>query len=227
MKRCLKSLAVGLVLLGLVAAAPRPHRCREIRTVESAAEVVRAFSALPLRGIPPSLLHDAVGVAVVPHVVKVGLVVAGRFGRGVVVARQPDGRWAEPVFVTLSGGSIGGQVGIEATDLVLVFKSHRGLDRALHGQLTLGGDVTVAAGPLGRDAEAAATVGRLRAEVVSYSRSRGLFAGVSLEGARLHLDGPGNEIFYRGRGPAEAAAVGGLVQELQRLSAPPPPRWRR
>src|SRR5258708_4279146 len=111
------------------------------------------------------MLHDSVGVAVIPHVVKASLVLGSRFGQGVVLARRPAGCWAEPVFVTFSGRSIGGQVGIEATDLVLVFKTQRSLDRALHGGLTLGGDVAVAAGLLGREAEVGHGSARIRPDV--------------------------------------------------------------
>jgi lipid-binding SYLF domain-containing protein len=221
----------GLVLL-LLAAGPLRAGDRELRTVEQAVEVVREFAALPLRGIPPHLLHDAAGVAVIPHVLKAGLLVDARIGHGVVLVRMPDGAWSNPVFVTLGGVGVGGQVGVEATDLVLVFKTRHSLDRILRGKgkLTLGGDVTVAAGPVGRDAEAA-TDARLKAEIVSYSRSRGLFAGVSLEGAALHVDRQANQSFYRLREghPAEVMAqqkVGateGLRAELTRLSPPPPP----
>jgi lipid-binding SYLF domain-containing protein len=231
MKRCLNLLAAGLLLSSL-AAAPHHPVSQEMRTVEKAGEAVRALSAIPLRGIPHALLRDAAGVAVVPHVVKAGLVVGGRFGRGVVLVHEPGGRWSNPVFVTLSGGSVGGQIGVESTDLVLVFKTRKSLDRALRGKLTLGGDVTVAAGPVGREIEAGSDR-FLRAEVCTYSRSRGLFAGVALDGARLHLDDRANEAFYRIRGcrPADAlayrgatfAAVEGLKEQLYRLGVPPAP----
>jgi lipid-binding SYLF domain-containing protein len=219
------------VLFSLAAAPHRPAG-QELKTVESATEVVRGFSALPLRGIPKALLHDAAGVAVIPQVVKAGLVIGGRFGRGVVLVRESNGCWSNPVFVTLSGKSIGGQVGIEKTELVLVFKTRKSLDRALNGKLTLGADVAIAAGLVGRDAEAA-TDRWLKAEVVSYSRSRGLFAGVSLEGARLQGDPLANEAFYGVHGGrcedvfafrgASLAAVTGLKQELGRLSGVPTP----
>jgi lipid-binding SYLF domain-containing protein len=217
-------------LLAGVGAAPHRPASQELKTVESAAEVVRGFSAIPLRGIPKALLHDAAGVAVIPHVVKGGLIIGGRFGRGVVLVRESNGCWSNPLFVTLSGKSIGGQIGIEKTELVLVFKSRKSLDRALHGKLTLGGDVAIAAGLIGRDAEAA-TDRWLKAEIVSYSRSRGLFAGVSLEGARIEGDTGANAGFYGVRGGrpedviafhgASIAAIAGLKEELGRLSGVP------
>ena len=176
MTKFLFSLVLTLLLLMLAGAGlragqnPVPHR--ELSTVASAVEVVQALSAIPLKCIPPSLMGDAKGVAIFPHVVKAGLVIDKRFGRGVLSVRQPDGSWSDPVFVTVDGGGIGLQAGVESTDLVLVFKSGRSLDRILKGKgkLTLGGDLSVAAGPIGREAEAA-TDGRFMADVFTYSRA--------------------------------------------------------
>jgi lipid-binding SYLF domain-containing protein len=167
----------------------------ELKTVELASEAVRALCASPVKGIPPSMLREAAGIAVIPHVVKVGFLFDGRFGHGVILVHQPDGCWGNPVFVTLTGRGLGGQLGVEATDLVLIFKTKSSLERALKGKLTLGADVTAAAGPLGREAEVVRNA-RLRAEVYSYSRSRGLFAGVALQGDKLHVDAHANEVFY-------------------------------
>jgi lipid-binding SYLF domain-containing protein len=213
----------SLVLLAFTATTLRAGP-GELRTVEAATDTVHALSELPLRGIPQGLLREARGVAIIPGVVKAGFVVGGRFGRGVVLARQPDGCWGPPVFLTLAGGGVGLQAGVSSTDVVLVFQTAHSVDRLLRGQdkLTLGGDVAVAAGPVGRSA-AAATDAQLRAEIYSYSRSRGLFAGVSLEGAALLIDAPANEAFARGMSPREVAAVEGLKAELTRLSLPPGP----
>src|SRR5579871_5672739 len=146
----------GTSLLLLTLAGPPLHAGGvELRTVEAAGEVVRAFSEIPLKGIPRSLLHNAAGVAVIPHVLKAGLIVDGRFGHGVILVHQPDGSWSSPVFISLSGGGVGGVAGIEATELVLVFKTRKSLNRVLEGKITLGADMAIAAGPLGRDAEAA------------------------------------------------------------------------
>jgi lipid-binding SYLF domain-containing protein len=221
----------GLLLLA-VAAAPLWAGERELKTVTAATEVVHQFCAIPLHGIPPHLLHEASGVAILPNVLKAGLLVDGRFGRGVALVRQPDGTWSNPAFITLHGLGLGGQAGVESTDLVLVFKTRHSLDRVLLGKrkVTLGGDVSVAAGPVGRDAEVA-TDARLKAEVLSYSRSRGLFVGVSLEGATLRVDREANEAFYGfpGGPPATAVthpgveAVQGLRTEMFQVSTPPPP----
>jgi lipid-binding SYLF domain-containing protein len=230
MKRFLAPLFAALTLASL-AAAPG-HVGRELKTVESSAEVVHAFSAIPLHAIPTALLRQAAGVAIIPHVFKVGLVLSERFGRGVVLVHQPDGHWSHPIFVTLSGRGIGGQAGIQSTDLVLVFKSRKSLDRALTGHLTLGTDVAVAAGPVGREADAASDR-FLRTEIFSWSRSRGLFAGVSVEGARLAVDPHANEAFYHIRGcrpadvlafhGAQIASVEALKEQLYQIAPPSPP----
>jgi lipid-binding SYLF domain-containing protein len=223
----------GACLLLALAAAPAWAGEREMRTVESAAEVVRDLSDIPLRGIPHQLLRDAAGVAVIPNMVKAGLGLGGRFGRGVVLPRLPDGRWGEPAFITLAGGGVGWQIGVSSTDVLLVFKTRKSLDRILRGKgkLTLGGDVSVAAGPVGREAQVA-TDGVLQAEIYSYSRSRGLFAGASLEAAGLFVDHDANTIFsalcngqptevLAQRGVPFAVAVVNLKGELGRLGAPP------
>ena len=225
---------VGTCLLVLVhpTGTLRAQR-QELETLDSAVEVLQAFGALSVKSIPPALLQDARGVAVIPNVVKAGFVLGGRFGRGVVLIRQADGTWGNPVFLTLAGGGIGWQAGVQSTDLVLVFKTSNGLDRILRGQskLTLGADVGVAAGPVGREA-AAATDGQLKAEIYSYSRSRGLFAGLSVEGAGLLMDCEANEALYQVRGgrPADVMALRGvplpaqnLKVVLAKLSTPPAP----
>jgi lipid-binding SYLF domain-containing protein len=174
---------------------------KQINTAEASVEVIRELSDIPLKSIPPALLHEAKGVAIFPHMVKAGLLVDHRHGKGVVLVRMPDGSWSDPIFVTMEGTGIGLQAGVEATDLVLVFKNPASLDRILKGKgkLTLGSDISVAAGPIGREAERASD-GHFKADVLSYSRSRGLFAGVSLEGSRVNVDAVTNEEFYGRRG---------------------------
>lgn len=187
---------------------------REAATVATAVEVLGQASAIPGRCIPQALLRNAQGVAIIPGIIKAGFIVGGRHGRGVVLVRCQDGGWSNPIFVTLSGGSIGWQVGAQSTDLVLVFKTQRGVQRILQnkGKLTLGADVSVAAGPVGREA-AAATDAQLRAEIYSYSRSRGLFAGASFEGDALLIDRDGNGCFYgrRGASPYEIITNNGIL----------------
>ena len=221
--------AISLIMLTLTV-APVRATSREVKTVEAAAAIVHEFAA-PLHHIPAQFLRDATGVAIVPHIVKAGVVFDARFGRGVVLVRQPDGSWSNPVFVKLEGFGVGGEAGIESTDLVLIFKTRTGLDHMLHGKekLTLGTDAAVAVGPVGKEAEVGVR-GR-RAEIFSYSRSRGLFAGVSVEGAGLKIDREANEAFYGIHGGHSAEvlahrgipAAEGVRTEVTRLIALPPP----
>lgn len=158
------SLAVALLLVGhsAVALAADPEG-----TVKSAAQSLTEIMAIPASSIPTALLRDAEGVAIVPGVIKAGFVVGGRRGHGVVLARDSARNWANPLFVTLTGGSVGWQVGVQSTDIFLVFKTKRSLDGFIKGRkFTLGADAAVAAGPVGRQAEAG-TDERLRAEILS------------------------------------------------------------
>lgn len=160
-----------------------------LTTLDDSADVIDELTRIPLKGIPPKLLADANGVVIIPRVVKIGFVVAGRVGHGVVFAKEKDGTWGEPTFVKFGAASVGFQAGVESTDVVLVFRSKKSLDRLLEGKdkFTLGADAAIAAGPIGRMASAG-TDAKLQAEILSYSRSRGLFAGVSFDGAVIRPD---------------------------------------
>lgn len=197
---------------------------RTTSTLWAASEVLEALQAIPLKSIPPALLRDAQGVAVVPNVVKAGFVAGARFGHGVALVRLPDGRWSGPIFISLVGGSLGWQAGVSSTDVVLVFKTRRGLDRVLEGKgkLTLGADAAVAAGPLGRQAEAGTDL-PLRAEVYSYSRSRGLFVGVSLEGAGLLNNHEANRAYRQRPRPEDLQAASKLCAVLTSMAGPATP----
>lgn len=187
-------LVAGLALLscsGTALAGPV-----EDQTLRNALSVLTAFRALSVQGIPDSMLRDAQGVAIVPGVIKAGFVLAGTHGRGVMFVRRADGTFGEPLFVSLTGGSLGWQAGVNSTDVVLVFTSQRGVNGILTGQkFTLGADASIAAGPIGRQAMAA-TDPRLQAEIYSYSRSRGLFAGVALGGSVIRFDERASTSFY-------------------------------
>lgn len=197
----------------------------EEQTIVAAQDVLQGFLDLQIRQIPDSLLAEAHGVAIIPDVIKLGLVVGGQHGRGVVIIRERDGSWRAPLFVTITGGSIGWQVGAQSTDFLLVFKSQKSVDGLLQGKFTLGADAAVAAGPVGRRAEAA-TDTSLKAEILSYSRSRGLFAGVSLEGSALQVDDAANAAYYGVAGPGGVPAVPPaalqLVDTIARLTSRPP-----
>ena len=163
--------------------------------VNAATDVLQKFSEIPETNIPPQLMRQAFGVAVLPNVIKAGLSVGGRYGRGLLTIRDAQGNWSNPTFISLAGGSFGLQAGIQSTDIILVFKSRRSIDNITGGKLTLGADASVAAGPVGRHGSAATDL-RFQAEVYSYSRSRGLFAGVALEGAALTIQNKWNSEFY-------------------------------
>jgi len=167
--------------------------------ISEASEVLEEIMSIPEKGIPPALLKNAQGIAIIPGVIKVGLIIGGRHGSGVLSIRDENGNWTNPSFITITGGSIGWQIGAKSTDIILVFKTRKSISNIMKGQFTLGADVAIAAGPVGRSAEAA-TDTQLKAEIYSYSRSRGLFAGVSLEGAALSIDDKANAEFYKKEG---------------------------
>lgn len=168
---------------------------KEERKVEIATEILTDIMSIPEDDIPPSLLGNAHGIAIIPGVIKAAFVVGGRFGKGIISIRTKEGEWSNPAFLTLGGGSIGWQIGAQSTDIILVFKSSNSIENMGSGKFTLGVDASIAAGPVGRHVEADTDI-LLKAEIYSYSRSRGLFAGVSLEGAILHIDNDSNAAFY-------------------------------
>jgi SH3 domain-containing YSC84-like protein 1 len=166
------------------------------QTVQAATNVMNEIMAVPVTSIPQNLLADAQGLAIIPGMLKGGFVVGVRHGRGVALVRDEQGAWRPPVFVSLTGGSIGWQVGVQATDVILVFRTQKSVQGLLNGKFTIGADAAAAAGPVGRQA-AAATDAQLRAEILSYSRSRGLFAGVSLDGSMLQIDQATTQAYYQ------------------------------
>lgn len=174
---------------------PADAATREERRVADATDVIDQFLRIPEQSIPPALLSRAYAVAVIPNVVKVGFGFGARRGRGIIVVRQGDSSWSNPAFITLTGGSVGWQIGAQSTDVILVFKNRRGVERIANGKLTLGADASIAAGPVGRQASAATDI-VFQSEVVSYSRNRGLFAGVAFEGAGVTMDRRANVAFY-------------------------------
>ncbi len=161
-------------------------------------DVLQTISRIPENSIPPALLRNAKGIAIIPSVVKVGLVIGGRYGKGVVSVRRANGKWSNPLFLSVSGGSIGWQIGAQSTDVILVFKSRKSIDDILTGKFTLGADASIAAGPIGRKASAATDI-KMKSEIYSYSRSRGLFAGITLDGAKLKIERKDNASYYRNR----------------------------
>ncbi len=185
-----------ILLLLLFGSCPVLAEHEQENLVTLADEVLRDIFTIPERSIPPSLLSRAQAIAIIPEVMKVGFVVGGRYGKGVLVMKNRNTHaWSDPVFLQLKGGSLGFQIGVQSSDIILVFNNRRGLNSLVNGQFTLGADAAVAAGPVGRNAAAATDV-KLQAEILSYSRSRGLFAGVSLDGSSLAIDHAANALFY-------------------------------
>ena len=174
----------------IATAAPRQEA-----TLLNATQVLTELRNAPDQNVPTWLLERAYAVAVVPNVIKVGLILGGRRGSGAMVIREPDGSWSNPVFVNLTGGSFGFQWGVQSTDVLLVFTSKASVEGLVGGKVTLGADASVAAGPVGRQTAAATDIG-LNAQVYSYSRSKGLFLGVSLDGSALTIDNSANESYY-------------------------------
>jgi lipid-binding SYLF domain-containing protein len=163
-------------------------RLRDAATVFD--EIMRAADS----AIPDAILRNAHGIAIFPSTVRAGFIVGGMRGRGVLSARGQGG-WSPPSFLTMTGGSFGLQIGGQAADIILVVNDQRGLENLVRNQFTLGADAGVAAGPVGRDAKAATDL-QLRAQILSYSRARGLFAGVTINGSTVRQDLDANERFY-------------------------------
>lgn len=188
-------LVASLALLILAFTSNGNAATREEDRVADAADVLDQLLRIPEKTIPPNLLARAYAVAVIPNVIKAAFGLGARRGKGVLVVRQDDNSWSNPAFIALTGGSFGWQIGAQSTDIILVFKTRKGVDGIANGKLTLGADASVAAGPVGRHTSISTDI-EFKAEVVSYSRSRGLFAGVALEGAGVTMDRKANAAFY-------------------------------
>jgi lipid-binding SYLF domain-containing protein len=216
--------ALFLASQGPALAGPR----EEARLLE-AVQVLEDTQAMPDQRLPTWLMRRAQGIAVMPTVVKVGLGLGGRGGKGVLTIRDAQGRWSNPVFITLAGGSIGWQAGVEASDIILVFTTRRSVEGLTGGKVTLGADASVAVGPVGRQVSGA-TDFQLDAEVYSYSRSKGLFGGIAIDGTVITIDHKANASYYERpgvlasdifseRAPAAPASAQRLLNTLRRLPA--------
>jgi lipid-binding SYLF domain-containing protein len=166
----------------------------EAEVIADAIEVLEELTASPDDGIPRHLLKRAEAIVVIPSLIKGGFIVGAKHGKGVMSLRDGD-TWSNPAFVKLTGGSIGWQIGVESVDLVMLVMNKKGVDELLEDRFTIGGTASLAAGPVGRQADAA-TNAQLSAEILAYSKAKGLFAGATLEGAGLHADDSDNEDFY-------------------------------
>ena len=234
--------AVGMVVLvacvaWVAAAAPARAQMQmaggeqEVQTVVGARNALDQFFSIPVESVPPAMLAAAEGIAIFPNMIKGGFILGVNYGKGVLHIRRPDRTWSPPVMATMGGGSIGFQAGVQAADIILVFATPRSLEGILNGRkVTLGADASIAAGPVGVQANAG-TDARLGAEIYSYARSRGLFLGVSLGGADLSVDTNACSMLYgrfgvtpadvfQSRGLAIRPEVQQLVDDLNARSRP-------
>jgi SH3 domain-containing YSC84-like protein 1 len=202
----------GVLCALAVVAGTIPAMAQDAKLVErlaSATEVLHDVEGSPDKGIPQSILSGAACVVVVPHYKKGAFVIGAQYGQGVATCRTHDGRWSSPVFVRLEGGSFGWQIGGQSTDLILVAMNEHGLQHMLSSKFKLGGDAAASAGPVGRNAQAS-TDASMHAEFLTYSRSRGLFAGLDLDGTVLSQNGDDTRTFYGSDVPFEQVLHGSL-----------------
>jgi SH3 domain-containing YSC84-like protein 1 len=206
-----KSLWAGLCLYLMAASAfvcvaqdEKPTKAQD--RLQSASDVLNEIQGAPDKGIPQEVLGSAECVAVVPSLLKGGFIVGGRYGRGLASCRTPKG-WSSPAFFTVKGGSVGFQIGGQAVDLVMLIMNNDGMQHLMASQFSLGADASVAAGPVGRHAEGN-TDWKMRAQVLTYSRARGIFAGVSLAGAVIKQDKDSTREFYGHMVPFKTSLMG-------------------
>ena len=205
------SVVTLLTSLTLTIAATTVHaQAREEGRLLYAGQVLTDIRTERDKGIPDRLLERAYGIAVFPDLTKVAFFAGGRRGHGALVVRDKQGRFTNPVFVTMTGGSFGWQWGVALSDIVLVFTTPKGIEGINGGKVTLGADASVAAGPVGRQASAATDAG-FKAEVYSYSRSKGVFAGLALDGTVITIDDAANATFYKKPGVTAGDIIAGNV----------------
>lgn len=189
--------SIAFLLVMLVGLAPAARgQSREAKTAADAATVLDEIMSAPDKGIPEAVLDKVEAIAVFPGVLRAAFIFGGQRGRGVISVRnRANNTWSAPAFLTITGGSWGAQIGGQSIDLVLVIINRKGVDNLLKNQFKIGGEASAAAGPVGRSAEASTDV-LMRAQILSYSRSRGLFAGVAVNGSSVHEDIDANERMY-------------------------------
>ena len=225
MRKLIASSMAILLMLALAAVsfaddddAKKTDISDEIDRIADANTVVKEVLAIPENGIPQEMLDNAAAVIVIPDLLKAGFVAGVKSGNGVMSAHTGSG-WTVPCFVKLAGGSIGWQAGVESTDLVLVFMSEKHVQKLLNGEFTLGADASVAVGPVGRQA-GVATNENAKSAVYTYSRSKGVFAGISLDGSKISVDKESNERIYgAGSNPHNVMYGGGQGQAATKAPA--------
>ncbi|MBW2039843.1 MAG: lipid-binding SYLF domain-containing protein [Deltaproteobacteria bacterium] len=198
MKKTLCHLLMLNLFLGMLVTVPALYadEVRQVGRINECAEVLEEIMSIPENSIPAKLMRNCEAIAIFPSVVKAGLVIGGRGGKGVVVARDEwTGEWGAPSFYIISGGSIGFQIGVQVIDLILIIPKRRVLRGLVQDRFTLGTDAAVAAGPVGRNTELSTDI-LLRGAVLTYSRAKGLFVGVALKGSILEPDYEANKSYY-------------------------------
>jgi lipid-binding SYLF domain-containing protein len=222
--KTLKFLVMPILFCAVIVLAAATGESKEAERIHNATGVLKDFGKMK-ETIPHDLIAEYQGIVIIPRLINAGFGIGGKRGKGVAMVKLPDGKWSDPVFVTLTGGSIGAQIGVQSVDLVLVFRHKGVLTKVKNGDFTIGGDISAAAGPVGRSSSAN-TDYKLEAEVYSYSRSRGLFAGISLTGTNLGIDKDANHNFYNNSlssseifetGRSSDAGVRELKETLERL----------
>ena len=220
----------ALTNLGIAQSSkPSEKQSNEAERTTEAVSVLTEIMGIPEDSIPEELMARAHGIAVIPHVVKGAFGLGGQWGKGLMSQRHEDGVWSPPSYVEISGGSFGLQIGVQATDIVLVFTDEDGLKGLLKGKVKLGADASAAAGPVGRKAEVGTDV-LLKSAVLAYSRSKGLFAGISLDGSVISVDDSANRKVYGkevtgeqillGKEVRTNPSVAPFVAALQKFSPP-------
>jgi len=199
------SAVLGVASLGWPSDSPKVDATERL---DNAANVLHEVMATPDKGIPQEVMEHAKCVAVVPHMIKGGFVFGAEGGRGVATCRTANG-WSAPAFFSIEGGSWGLQIGVEGIDLVMIFQNDKGMEHLLNSKFKVGGDASAAAGPVGRHASAD-TDWKMDAEILTYSRAKGAFAGLTLSGSAVHEDKDSNTAVY-GPGVTEREVLTGKV----------------
>ena len=232
----IRSICIGLLLLFVFVVLANPavaqestKKSEEAERADEAATVLTEIMGIPENSIPEELMSHAHGIAVIPHVVKGAFGIGGQWGKGLMSQRHENGSWSQPAYIEVGGGSFGLQIGVQASDIILVFTDEDGLKGILKGKLKLGADASATAGPVGRKAEVGTDV-LLRSAVFAYSRSKGLFAGISLDGSVIGIDDSANgkaygkkvtgEEILLGKAVQTNATVGPFLKALQQVSPP-------
>src|SRR5215471_5026276 len=222
-------LVVVFAFTNPVVARQSNEHSTEAERAADAVSVLTEIMNIPENSIPEDLMARAHGIAVIPHVVKGAFGIGGQWGKGLMSQRRENGSWSPPAYVEIGGGSFGLQIGVQATDVVLVFTDEDGIKGLLKGKLKLGADASATAGPVGRKAEVGTDI-LLRSGAFTYSRSKGLFAGVALDGSVVGMDDSANRNIYGkevtaeqvllGKGVRSNPTVEPFLKELQKVSPP-------